>query len=165
MGTRTNAEGCGKKRCAKGGRVIDRLRELMNEQENWKYLESKNEYLYPGTFSTICHQRIVFIPDIDKIRPKGAVQDFIWRDIQLSKGKINLPRDIKVSIDGKDETLRYRVAPCAGIKKCPESSCNYIVQIKEHHPCPKHNTTLIKEGNCPVYFVYIEPANKDDKRR
>ena len=51
-GTRTNAEGCAKKRCAKGGRKIDRLRELMNDKENW--LESKNDYLYPGTFSDPC---------------------------------------------------------------------------------------------------------------
>ena len=32
---------CGKKRCAKGGRLIDRLHELMNNKKNWKLLESK----------------------------------------------------------------------------------------------------------------------------
>ena len=145
--------------------MIDRIHELMNDKENWRDLESKNEYLYPGAFSKISAQHILFIPDIEKIKPKGAAEDFIWRDIQFSKGKTNLPRDIKVIIDGKKETLKYRVAPCAGIKKCPETNCSYTVPIKEHHPCPKHNIPLIKEGNCPVYFVYIEPSNKEDRRR
>ena len=71
--------------------------------------------------SNISNQHIVSIPDIDKFRPNGAVQDFIWRNIKLSKGKTNLPRDIKIILDGKEDTLRYRLSPCAGIKKCPES--------------------------------------------
>ena len=96
-----------KKRSAKVGRIIDRLHEWMNNKENWKHLQSKNEYLYPGTFSNISSQYVIFIPDIDKIQPKGAVDDFIWRDIQLSKGRTNLPRDIKVTIDGQEETLKY----------------------------------------------------------
>ena len=42
--------------------------------------------------------------------------------------------DIKITLDGKEQTLRYQMAACAGINKCPESSCNYIVPIKEHLP-------------------------------
>ena len=89
MGTGTTAEYCNKKRCAKGGRIIDRLHELMNNKENWRHLESKNEYLYPGTFSNISPQHVVFIPDIDKIKPKGsgAAEDFIWRESNFQRVK------------------------------------------------------------------------------
>ena len=130
-GTYAIKDGSYKKRSAKGGPLIDRLHELMNNMENWKLLESKEGFLYPGKFSTVTQQYMLF-PDIEQIKPNVAVkEDFIWQDIQLSKGKTNLPRDIKVTINGKQETLKYRMASCAGIKKCPESNCGYIVPIKD----------------------------------
>ena len=151
---KSSVVGFTKSRCAKGGRIIDRLRELLNSKENWRNVESKNDYLFPGIFSTVSNQHLIFVPDIDKIKPNRAAEDLLWRDIQLSRGKMNLPRDLKVIIDGKQETLRYRVAPCAGVKRCPENDCNYTVPIKEHHQCPRHNIKLVKDANCSVYIEH-----------
>ena len=59
----------------------------------------------------------------------GLPNDFTWRDIQLSKGKMNMPRSIIIKIDCKMEKLQYRMAPCAGVKICPREDCGYIATI------------------------------------
>ena len=93
---------------------------------------------FSRSFSTVSTQHLLFVPNIDKIKPNGAAEDFHWRDIQLSKGKVNLPSDMKIIIiNEKEENLRYWVVPCAGVK----------------------------HANCPVYFVYIEPSVRDDQQR
>ena len=42
--------------------------------------------------------------------------DFVWRDIQLSKGKVNGPRPVTIQIGEKQETLNYRMVPCGGVR-------------------------------------------------
>ena len=93
----------------------------------------------------------------------------MWSDIQISKGKVNIDRKIKVKIDGKEEELLYRMAPCGGVKKCPESGCSYVCAVKDHPKCPTHGHTLKlsaeNSGRCPVTFVYLHPTQENDYRR
>ena len=91
--------------------------------------------------------------------------DFVWRDIQLSKGKVNGPRPVTIQIGEKQEILNYRMVPCGGVKVCSVDGCMYTMAIKEHHKCPEHNTLLMKQTSCPVYFVFLEPVDVSDKRR
>ena len=39
-------------------------------------------------------------------------------DIQIGKVKLHAERSLKVAIDGKEEHLIYRIAPCGGVKAC-----------------------------------------------
>lgn len=156
-------------RTAKGGRIIDRVKELLVAKENWKVIQSSKDHLYPGCLREVALQYMLFIPDIGELKPsqsKGIIaDDFLWKDIQFSKGKGNIPRIIETCIDGKSEKVLYRIAPCGGVKICPSEGCSYTVALKEHHRCPLHNQPLQKQGGCPVYFVYVEPEMKGDKRR
>jgi len=77
---------------------------------------------------------MLYTPDVTRLKPdsqSGIPNDFMWRDIQFSKGKLNMQRPIAINIDDKVEKLQYRMAPCAGVKMCPQESCGYIAAIKE----------------------------------
>ena len=157
-----------KSRVGKGGRIIDRLRDLLIDKENWREISCRNDYLYPGVFPDVMMRHMLYTPDITTLKPdsqKGMQNDFMWKDIQFSKGKLNMPRQIAINIGGKAEKLQYRMAPCAGVKMCPQQGCCYIAAIKEHHSCPHHQVPLVKQCDCPVYFVYVEPIETTDKRR
>ena len=112
---------------------------------------------------------MLYTPDVTSLKPdsqSGTPDDFMWRDIQLSEGKMNMPKSIIIKIiDGKMEKLQYRIAPCAGVKMCPQEDCGYIAAIKEHHSCSHHKVSLKRQGDFPVYFVYVEPTEANDKRR
>ena len=91
----------------------------------------------------------------------------MWYDIQCSKGKTNVDRKIKFRIHQKEHELMYCMAPCAGIKRCPEPRCNYICAVKARPKCPKHGQLLKRSGEqqCPVTFVYLHPVDETDPRR
>ena len=111
-------------------------------------------------------QCMLFIPNISQLKTHAEMSDdFIWRDVQLSKGKVNSPRPVTIRVREKQEKLNYRMVPCGGVKVCSVDGCTYTVAVKEHHKCPEHNTLLIKQTSCPVYFVFLEPLDVNDKRR
>ena len=166
--TKSNEEVKQKSRAGKGGRIVDTLRDLMTDKENWREISCRKDFWYPGVFQDITKQHMLYTPDVTSLKPdsqSGIPDDFMWRDIQLSKGKMNMPRSIIIKIEGKMEKLQYRIAPCAGVKMCPQEECSYIAAIKEHHTCPHHKVSLKRQGDCPVYFVYVEPTEANDKRR
>ena len=61
------------------------------------------------------------------------------------------------------------MAPCGGVKKCPEAGCSYVCAVKDHPKCPTHGYTLnlstADSGRCPVIFVYLHPTQENDYRR
>ena len=54
---------------------------------------------------------------------------FLWDDIQVSKESWNKDREITVTLDEKVEKLVYRVAPCNGVKVCPQEGCDYVAPV------------------------------------
>jgi len=43
---------------------------------------------------------MLYTPDVTRLKPdsqSGIPNDFMWRDIQFSKGKLNMPRPIAIS--------------------------------------------------------------------
>lgn len=101
----------------------------MADKEQWREIRCRNDYLYPGVFHNITRQHMLYTPDVTKLKPDsqpGIPDDFMWRDIQFSKGKMNMPQSVVVNIDGKIDRLQYRMAPCAGVKLCPQKGCEYF---------------------------------------
>ena len=71
-----------------------------------------------------------------------------------------------VTVDGNEEELFYRIAPCGGVKRCSIEDCSYTTSVKEQRPCPNHtDVQLTAVHDCPVEFVYVWPLNNNDKRR
>ena len=111
----------------------------------------------------------MYIEDYQKVYascPKNV--QFLWADIQLSKGKVNNYKT-KVQIDGKDVSVVYRSAPCNGVKACPEDGCPYVAAIREQRSCKNHPSNPLYKTNdiepCPVQFAYIYPDDSNDHRR
>lgn len=74
----------------------------------------------------------------------------------------------KMSVDGTEEELWYRIVPCGGVKLCGdhENGCSYVTSTRETRSCPSHpKSHLVKSGECPVEFIYIWPTEESDKRR
>ena len=157
----------GRSKKGKGSRVIDRVTELLVDESKWVKISSHDDYYYPGFFSDNTNQHLLYCEDITSLKSSGCDLDFLWRDIQLSKGKTNGPRPVKLMVgrESNNVELQYRMAPCAGVKQCPTSDCHYTVAIREHHKCPNHGKELEKKSDCPVYFIYLKPVDKGDNRR
>ena len=87
-----------------------------------------------GFFSDNTNQHLLYCEDITSLKSSGCDLDFLWRDIQLSKGKTNGPRPVKLMVgrESNNVELQYRMAPCAGVKQCPTSDCHYTVAIREN---------------------------------
>ena len=155
-----------KKRNGKGSNILTLVRTFLNESENWKELKEKQCYQFPGIFSSPTIQQLYYTPDMKSLHQSIETDtNFLWTDIQLSKGQLNKERLITVKICGKNEDVFYRSAPCLGVKYCPQKDCQYTVPICDKRVCPEHNKPLEKSFNCPVEFVYIRPKAKDDNRR
>ena len=113
----------------------------------------------------------MFVEDYRSVYPTCPKNlDFLWSDIQLSKGKVNNYKT-SVTIDGKEVPITYRSAPCNGVKVCPESGCYHVVPIRELRPCKDHRSKPLHKTNdteimkCPVQFGYICPEDAQDHRR
>lgn len=52
----------------KGSRIIDTVKELMKDSSTWLHISTKQEYQFPDN------------------------PHFMWSDIQISKGKVNIDR-------------------------------------------------------------------------
>ncbi len=158
-----------KGRLGKGGRIVDRVSELLSDETKWTPISSREDYHYPGIFPDVSHQCLLYCPDVSSLSSNAASpipDDFMWRDIQLSKGKTNGPRVVTFTVgtESKKVRMNYRMAPCGGVKCCPVANCNYTAAIREHHKCPAHGEVLQKQTECPVYFVYLSPVDVNDKR-
>lgn len=111
--TKSNEEVKQKSQVGKGGRIVDTLCDLMADKENWREISDRKDYWYPGVFQDITKQHMLYTPDVTSLKPDSQSElpnDFMWKDIQLSKRKMNMPRSIVIKIDGKMEKLQYQMA-------------------------------------------------------
>jgi len=55
----------------KGSHILTLVRKFLNEQENWKEVDTKKCYQFPGVFTKICTQQLYYIADIapSSVRP------------------------------------------------------------------------------------------------
>lgn len=154
-------------RKTKGTHLLPILTKLLASSENWYDIKEQDDYQYPGKFSEDNPRRLGYASDISSL-PFYTREDehFLFNDIQVSKGKLRAPRMITTIVDGKEEEVNYRIAPCGGVKCCPVEGCSYCVPNWKHQPCPQHSeASLVSSGECPVEFVYVWPTHSEDKRR
>lgn len=154
-------------RKTKGTHLLPTLTKLLSSHENWFDIKNTEDYQYPGKFKSAPPQRLGFAQDITTL-PFYIKDDehFLFNNIQIGKGKLRAARKVTISVDGKEENLYHRIAPCGGVKQCPVEGCPYTVSTKEHRPCPNHaDQQLESMKECPVEFVYVWPADDGDKRR
>ena len=117
-------------------------------------------------FSSPNIQHLHYTPDMKSLHQSSETDaNFLWTDIQLSKGQLNKDCLITVKICGRNEDVFYRSAPCLGVKYSPQKDYQYTVPICDKRVCPEHNKPLEISFNCTVEFVYIRPKAKDDNRR
>ena len=112
-------------------RIIDTVKELMKNSSAWSHISTKQEHQFPGLLNDVTSQHMLHILDMRKL-PQVTPDNprFMWFDIQISKGKVNIDWKIKVKNDRKEEELLYRMAPCGGVKKCQEPECSYVCAVK-----------------------------------
>ena len=154
-------------RKSKGIHLLPVLRRLLSSRSNWYSICETKHYHYPGVFHCPATQRLGYAEDITKL-PLYSSSDkhFLFSDIQLGKSKPREPRCVTFNVDGMEEELNYRIAPCGGVKQCPVEGCQHVTSTRERHHCSNHpDRSLEHSGPCPVEFVYVWPINPDDKRR
>ena len=157
-----------RKREGKGSNILPVARKLLQDQENWKQVSSKQDYHFLGSFSKLTEQQLYYIPDCNQLQQSSTSNPhFLWSDMQLSKGKLNKDRLIEVEIGNKKEKVFYHSAPCLGVKVCSEPGCSHVAPIRERRACVKHpNQKMVRTDECPVEFIYIYPQSyHDDHRR
>ena len=165
-----------KKICTKTGKGTHGLRvvkTLLEDEENWKHISSKDDYQYLGVFPNEQMQVIYYSEDCTKLDQSCSTDPhFLWHDIQMSKGKVNKDYPISVEFGSSTEELIYQCAPCNGVKVCSRSECNFVAPISRLRSCPDHPEATLKRSNdisltnCPVEFAYIFPKdfNHDNRR-
>ena len=155
-----------KKRIGKGSNILTLVRTFLNESENWKEINGKQCYQFPGVFSSPTVQYLYYTPDTKSLHQSSETYTIIlWTDIELSKGQLNKERLITMKICGKNENVFYHSTSCLGVKLCPQKDCKYIIPICDRRVCPEHSKPLEKSFNCPVEFGYIRPKANTDNRR
>ena len=115
---------------SKGTHGLVVVKKLLAEKENWIIPVTETDWQFPGAFPEACkyEQCILFIEYYHSVYPTCPKNiDFLWSDIQLSKGKVNNYKTT-VDIDGKKIQIVYRSAPCNGVKVCAENGCHYVAQ-------------------------------------
>ena len=91
-----------KKKCEKRSNILTLVRSFLNESENWKELKEKQCYQFPGIFSLPTIQHLYCTPDMKSLHQSSETDtNFLWTDIQLSKGQLNKERLITVKICGR----------------------------------------------------------------
>lgn len=154
-------------RRSKGTHLLPKLSKLLSSCENWFEITQPDDYYYPGQFKSDYPKRLGFVPDITKLSFYVKEDEhFLFNDIQIGKGKLRSVRKLQISIEGKEESLNYRIAPCGGVKMCSAVGCSYVTSTREHRHCSSHpDSLLVSSGECPVEFVYVWPVDDTDKRR
>ena len=158
-----------KKRTGRGSNPLSTVRDLVSNKENWQHITSKEQHQLPGVSTRATLNTIFFSSDISQL-PQYVEEKphFLWEDIQLSKGKLNPDRCITLNVDGSDESVFYRIAPCNGIKLCSATDCQHVqTRNSKKNLCPTHpGSPTINTENCPVVFIYLFPQNfTSDNRR
>ena len=169
QGNSTGEDGEKKKRVGRGSNPLSTVKALLKSQDNWQEIISKEQYQFPGVSLSGQGNTLLYCKDISKLpQYLNSKPHFLWDDIQLSKGKLNPDRAVTVAINGKDEVVFYRMAPCNGVKVCSTPDCSHVQPFNsKKNLCPKHPTTPTNNtSNCPVVFMYLFPQNYvDDNRR
>lgn len=139
----------------------------MQSKENWYPIQRPEDYHFPGVFSHDHPKRMGYCEDIT-ILPNYVVTDpdFMYKDIQIGKGKAQGNRTIELDVAGRKERMTYKIVPCNGVKVCPAEGCDHMVPTWEIKPCPQHKgQPLTQSAGCPVEFIYICPEEEADNRR
>ena len=151
--------------------MVTTIRNLMSDSENWFQITNESDYHFPGVFATPHPKRLGYCADISTLPQYDCHNPhFLFSDIQLGKGKARNPQKVSMVVDGKEETLWYRIVPCGGVKLCPAAGCTHVVATREvrscsHHPSEKLTRSNESSGECPVEFVYLWPTDEADSRR
>lgn len=100
-----------------------RIIKLMSQPESWIPLTNKEQYEFVGYYHDT--DRLLFIQDQTKLKscPSKPSSDFIYQDVNLSKGQAFLPFTFEVG----GVKFVCRRAPCAGVMVKP------IAYIFLHH--------------------------------
>ena len=157
----------------KGSHGVTVIKKMLLDKENWTQISSKEQYQFPGIFSTPHTHVVFYTPNCMNLPQSSSNPHFMWEDIQISKSGYNKDREITINFESDDhdeESLMYRIASCNGVKVCPEDSCNYVVPVLAQRSCPDHLTSKLIKTNasdpCPVQIAYIYPKHySEDHRR
>ena len=157
-------------RAGKGSHAITTIKKMLEDEENWQVISSKDQYQFPGVFSGVQMQRAFYVADCMQLPQSTSNPHYMWEDIQISKSGWNTDREVSIEMHGTQEKLMYRVSSCNGVKACPVISCNYIAPITAQRPCSEHPShKLIKTNSddpCPVQIAYVYPKEfSEDNRR
>ena len=152
---------------SKGIHPFPTVKKLMQSKENWYPIQRPEDYHFPGVFSHDHPKRIGYYEDITIIPNYVATDpDFMYKDIQIGKGKAQGNQTIELDVAGRKERMTYKIVPCNGVKVCPAEGCDHMVPTWEIKPCPQHKgQPLTRSAGCPVEFIYIQPEEEADNRR
>ena len=126
-------------RSSKRMHLLPVLRRLLSSRTFWYNIASPTAYHFPGVFQTEFPKRLGHCDDITKLSLYTSTDEhFLFSDIQLGKGKPRNARKVTFDVDGTQEELWYRIAPCAGAKVCT-SGCSFVASTQELK-CPSHPT-------------------------
>ena len=158
------------KRKGKGCQAVEGIRSPMSSRKNWYEISSETDYQFPGIFEAPFPQRLGYCPDVSTLPLyKSGVSVFLYAEIQFGRGKAHNPQRVTMSVDGKEEAVRYRIVPCGGVKQCAKygEGCTHVVSTREiRNDCQSHpKEKLVRTANCPVEFIYIQPDDESDPRR
>ena len=119
--------------------MVTTIRNLMSDSENWFQITNESDYHFPGVFATPHPKRLGYCADISTLPQYDCHNPhFLFSDIQLGKGKARNPQKVSMVVDGKEETLWYRIVPCGGVKLCPAAGCTHVVATREVRSCSHH---------------------------
>ena len=122
-------------RNGKGCHILPIIRSLLT-QEEWKIIETKQDYQYLVVYDHPGQQTLYFIQNIQELEQTADNDHFLWDDIQFSKGSLNKDRMIQTVIKNQNETVLYRTAPCNGVKMCTISGCTLLHLLERNVRAP-----------------------------
>ena len=151
---------------SKGTHPFPTVKKLMQSKENWYPIQRPEDYHFRGVFSHDHPKQIGYYEDITIIPNYVATDpDFMYKDIQIGKGKAQGNQTIELDVAGRKERMMYKIVPCNGVKVCPAEGCDHMVPTWEIKPCPQHKgQPLTRSAGCPVEFIYIQPEEEADNR-
>ena len=158
-----------KKRVGRGSNPLSVVKMLMKSHDNWQEIITIEQYQFPGVSVSGQSSMLLYSKDVSKLPQYVASKPhFLWDDIQLSKGKLNPDRMVTMNINGIDEEVFYRMAPCNGVKVCSALDCSHAQPLNsKKNLCSTHpSSSTDKTSGCPVVFMYLFPRKfTDDHRR
>ena len=91
--------------------MVTTIRNLMCDSRNWFEIADESDYHFPGVLKTPHPKRLGYCADISTLPQYDSHNPhFLFTDIQLGKGKSRNPQRVSMTVDGKDETVWYRIA-------------------------------------------------------